>query len=291
MKITAAVALLLLLVTACGSGVGTQNDLALIEQEGAKPGHHVSGPLLVSAPTDPDGASLTAMVSGVVENNGDCITVGGVPVLWPHGSTWDATVQTITVPYDKGAADDVVVRIGQHVEGGGGSWPLPEVNTVDYSEAAHELARSCLGPDGQITSLSPSMVHDVAPDLEPGGTPAVSSPQAIFSSGPILVLPQPNQAREQMLLRGVVGLLQGGNRSCLSLEDMPIVFEHGATWDEASSTARTAEGVTLTPGQYVEGGGSTAAWSSIDRSRFTGEAAELVDACVGEQGQVAFLHP
>lgn len=137
---------------------------------------------------------------------------------------------------------------------------------------------------------APAPVPPPAP--EPSGAPAVSAPQGVFSSGAILVLPEPNPAREQALLRGVVGLLPGGDRSCLSLEGMPIVFEHGATWDEATATARTAEGVTLTPGQHVEGGGSTAAWAGVDRSRFTGEAAELVDACLGgREGQVAFFHP
>ncbi|WP_432543356.1 hypothetical protein [Kineococcus sp. SYSU DK002] len=81
-----------------------------------------SGPLLVPAPTGPEGASPAALVSGVVEEHDDCTTLGGPPILWPSGSTWDATAQTTTVPHHEGGADEVVVRIGRHVACPGGSW-------------------------------------------------------------------------------------------------------------------------------------------------------------------------
>ena len=324
----ASVAAAALALAACGSGIGTHNDLQMMEHEGAKLSSHVSGPLLISAPTDGQTGSPGALVAGVVAvaatEAGQCVTVGGVPVFWPHGSTWDATTQAVTVPHGKGTGDDVVVRIGQHVEGAGAYRHLPEANTADHSQDAHALARSCVGPDGQVASFTPSTVLDVAPappvqPAEPpepaqsaqsaqsappgadassapaeqaaGAAGAAGAPQAVFSAGPILVRSQPSDSREQMGLGGTVSLLQAGGRACLSLQGMPIVFEHGATWDEASATARTVEGVTLSPGQHVEGGGSTLAWSGADRSRFTGEAAELIDACVGESGQVAFFHP
>ena len=49
--------------------------------------------------------------------------------------------------------------------------------------------------------------------------------------------------------------------------------------------------LTLTPGQYATGTGSVLHWADAERSRVTDQAAELLDACVGESGQVALFHP
>ena len=53
--------------------------------------------------------------------SGGCLLVGEWPVVWPHGTTWDAQGRTVHL------ADGEVVRLVDEVSGGGGYLHLPDL--------------------------------------------------------------------------------------------------------------------------------------------------------------------
>jgi hypothetical protein len=57
---------------------------------------------------------MQAIVGGTLSLDGDCLRLDGTPVIWPHGTHWQAEPAAVVLP--NGAA----VPIGGAVMGGGG---------------------------------------------------------------------------------------------------------------------------------------------------------------------------
>ena len=54
----------------------------------------VDGPLLVSSGSA-SGAQMTAIVRGEVSLEDGCLRLGGMPVIWPEGTSWNPSDEAV----------------------------------------------------------------------------------------------------------------------------------------------------------------------------------------------------
>ena len=102
-RLAAASLLYVALVAACGDAGSAGDD----------PGPEGNGPV-VAHPDEGDGDGMQALIEGPLTLSKGCLLVGEYPVIWPHGTTWNAERQTVELP------DGHVVAEGDRVRGGGG---------------------------------------------------------------------------------------------------------------------------------------------------------------------------
>ena len=84
-----------------------------------------------------------AEISGVLELQGDCLVIAYaadgddsvLPLVWPAGTSWDATDSAVVL------ATDDRISIGESVWGGGAYRSAASIDTVD--DAAASLLRTC----------------------------------------------------------------------------------------------------------------------------------------------------
>ena len=131
--LTAASLLLLALAAACGS-----NDNA-----GAVSGSNGTGPV-VAHPVKGDGSGNDALIEGPLTMSGGCLLVSDFPVVWPHGTTWDADAQAVQL------SDGQVVALGDRVSGGGGYPYLTDLG----AEFAEPLADCPMNEYGEVAMFN-----------------------------------------------------------------------------------------------------------------------------------------
>lgn len=95
--------LFLALVAACG---GYDSADVVSSSDGTGP--------VVAHPSEGDGSGNGALIEGPLTMSSGCLLVGESPVIWPHGTTWDAEGQAVRL------SDGQVVALGDRVSGGGG---------------------------------------------------------------------------------------------------------------------------------------------------------------------------
>lgn len=108
--------------------------------------------------TEPEPAVLTmpsdwsffpeAGVSGDLTVEAGCILVSDYLVIWPYGTTWDSSAETVT--FTEG--DVTSVGIGEHFSGGGGQLPDRVYNAELDSEDADSMNR-CLADTDALGTL------------------------------------------------------------------------------------------------------------------------------------------
>jgi hypothetical protein len=91
---------------------------------------------------------MSAIVQGRLAFTGACLTLGGVPVVWPEGTSWDEQAQILTLP----SGDQVGPRT--RLTGGGGYYDLDGLAGV-FGEPVAEAAEPCLGETGEIAVFNP----------------------------------------------------------------------------------------------------------------------------------------
>jgi hypothetical protein len=101
----------------------------------------VDGPLMFSAPWEANG-SEGALIEGTVELAGDCVFVriaGGdrTPVLWPHGTRWQADPAGVVTPAGE------FVPLGAGVSGGGGYYQPNVLEPFVQDPSALAMAERC----------------------------------------------------------------------------------------------------------------------------------------------------
>lgn len=130
LRLAAACLLFLAPVAACGGDNST--DVAS-SSDGTDP--------VVAHPAEGDGPGNDALIEGPLTMSRGCLLVGEFPVVWPHGTTWDAGANAVRLP------DGQVVALGDRVSGGGGypyvsdlgpefAEPLADCPTNKYGEVA-----------------------------------------------------------------------------------------------------------------------------------------------------------
>ena len=109
-----------LLLVALGAGCG---DDAVVAREPATvdPAPTDPGPV-VAHPEKGAGFGMAALIQGSLALTDGCLTVGGYPAMWPHGTTRDAEAQAVVLP------DGAVAAVGDTVGGGGG---FPYLSDLD----------------------------------------------------------------------------------------------------------------------------------------------------------------
>ena len=103
------------------------------------------GPVLTSVGGDDDW--MAAIVAGRLTFQNDCLLLGGMPVVWPESTNWDADSQALTLP----GGD--VVQVGARLTGGGGFLRSRHGRTSRHDVAA--AAKSCLGTTGEVAVFNP----------------------------------------------------------------------------------------------------------------------------------------
>lgn len=101
----------------------------------------VDGPVL-TRPEDRSGG-LDAIVGGTLALDDGCLRLGGIPVLWPSGTTWDAETSVVVLPSGDEAS------VGAEVTGGGGYSQADSLAGFAADEVA-EAAADCAGPTGEV---------------------------------------------------------------------------------------------------------------------------------------------
>ena len=101
----------------------------------------VDGPVL-RYPVRGNGDALDAPIWGTLELDGGCLYVARTdgeryPIVWPYGTTWDATAKAVVVPTGDRLA------IGSDVYGGGGFFEVDAVHRI-VDAAAEAVARECI---------------------------------------------------------------------------------------------------------------------------------------------------
>jgi hypothetical protein len=130
LRLAAASLLFLAPVSACG---GDSSADVASSSNGTGP--------VVAHPAEGDGSGNAALIEGPLTMSSGCLLVGGFPVVWPHGTTWDAEAQAVRL------SDGQVVALGDRVSGGGGypylsdlgsefAEPLAGCPTNEYGEVA-----------------------------------------------------------------------------------------------------------------------------------------------------------
>jgi hypothetical protein len=129
LRLAAANLLLLAAAAACSDQGGTASDS---NTDG-------NGPVVAHPEGNSDGAD--ALIEGPLTMSSGCLLVGEFPVVWPHGTTWDAEGEAVQLPDGQGVA------LGDQVSGGGGyphlsdlgaelAEPLAGCPTNEYEEVA-----------------------------------------------------------------------------------------------------------------------------------------------------------
>ncbi|WP_243056261.1 hypothetical protein [Nocardioides sp. SR21] len=103
LQLAAAILLFVTLVAACGDD----------ESAGVDSGSNGNGPV-VAHPDEGNGDAMQALIEGTLTLSKGCLLVGEYPVIWPHGTTWDAESQAVEL------SDGQVIAGGDRVRGGGG---------------------------------------------------------------------------------------------------------------------------------------------------------------------------
>ncbi|GAA4687157.1 hypothetical protein [Nocardioides nanhaiensis] len=91
------------------------------------------------------GDGMAALIQGPLELTGDCLLVGGYPVVWPHGTTWDAEAGRVRLP------DGEAVGEGDRVSGGGGYLYLADLGP----DLADPLAACPVNEYGEVAMFNP----------------------------------------------------------------------------------------------------------------------------------------
>lgn len=121
----------------------TVGVLALVSCESSSSASAVDGPVMRWPDSSGSGDGMGALVSGVLELDGECLYVARdevgerYPVLWPSGTRWDADAQAVVTP-----AGETLVA-GDEVDGGGGYLYIGDIERLAGGDAA-ELAQRCL---------------------------------------------------------------------------------------------------------------------------------------------------
>ena len=125
----AAVIVVVLALAACGNSSDSAST--------------VDGPLIRYPERSSSGDGMAAEVEGRLEHEGDCLYLQHdelderYPVIWPAGSTWDATDPAVLSP------SQVRMPVGSEVYGAGGYLYVDDVERLIGSAAA-TLAAQCV---------------------------------------------------------------------------------------------------------------------------------------------------
>ncbi|WP_164477873.1 hypothetical protein [Nocardioides pantholopis] len=121
------------LVVVVAAGCGS----ASTEERAAPP----SGPLLVSGAGS--GSGDDALVAGEVRFEDGCLTLDGLPVVWPRGTTWDADAREVVLAHGDRVA------MGDAVSGGGGYHDADGLAVI-LGERDAAMAAACAGPTNEV---------------------------------------------------------------------------------------------------------------------------------------------
>ena len=107
---------------------------------------------MYGARQDAGADQMSALIIGTLDLDGDCLytTSEGIryPVLFPYGTSWDATSSTVVLP------DGSAIEVGGEVYGGGG---YVQPNTIDLfanNTAVLERAKRCAeGPYFEVAVM------------------------------------------------------------------------------------------------------------------------------------------
>jgi hypothetical protein len=114
----------------------------------------VDGPLIRYPQRSSSGDGMDAEIEGVLEHEGDCLYLqhgeldDRYPVIWPAGSTWDATDPAVLSP------SQVRMPVGSEVYGGGGYLYVDDVERLIGSEAAARAAQCVDNAYGEIAFVN-----------------------------------------------------------------------------------------------------------------------------------------
>ena len=103
----------------------------------------VDGPLLVSSGSA-SGAQMAAIVRGEVSLEDGCLRLGGMPVIWPEGTSWDPSDKAVRLP------EGDVAPLGSRVTGGGGYSSSLDGIVDQYGQEVADAAERCLGDTGEV---------------------------------------------------------------------------------------------------------------------------------------------
>ncbi|WP_432573026.1 hypothetical protein [Kineococcus sp. SYSU DK005] len=99
------------------------------------------GEIIVASATG--NASMSAAITAPLSRVGSCIGLGESLVIWPEGTTWDASTATLTL------ADGDTVELGEELHTGGGSIS-PHLLAADSEELAQALTDCKAPPDQDV---------------------------------------------------------------------------------------------------------------------------------------------
>ncbi|MEW1960158.1 hypothetical protein [Kineococcus sp. NPDC059986] len=100
----------------------------------------LQGEIIVAS--EEDGVHQTAALQGPLSRVGSCIGVRGTLVIWPAGTTWDASTTTLTLP------DGSTSQLGEEMLIGGGN---STAQTAGLSQQAAQALTDCgVFPDQDI---------------------------------------------------------------------------------------------------------------------------------------------
>ena len=106
----------------------------------------MDGPL-VAFDSHGEGDSMAALVGGEVAYDGRCLTLDGLPTLWPAGTTWDEQSSAVVLP------DGTSAPIGTTLSAGGGVVPFANSAWGDDQDAT-SVIEQCLDPTEQVVSFN-----------------------------------------------------------------------------------------------------------------------------------------
>lgn len=109
------------------------------------PDGRVDGPVLTSVGESEDG--MDAIVTGVLTYERDCLLLGGMPVVWPEGTTWQEA-DGLTLPGGEQAL------LGDTLNGGGGYLKVDAVSN-EFGEDVASRAKECLGETQEVAVFNP----------------------------------------------------------------------------------------------------------------------------------------
>lgn len=121
----------------------TVGALAIVSCESSSPASAVDGPVMHWPDSAGSGDGMDAVVSGVLELEGECLYVARdelaerYPVLWPSGTRWDADAQAVVT-----ASGEMLVA-GDEVDCSGGCLYIGDIERLAGADAV-ELAQRCL---------------------------------------------------------------------------------------------------------------------------------------------------
>lgn len=100
----------------------------------------VDGPVLVSGSRD---GGNDAIVAGEVTVDDGCLLLGGIPVVWPVGTTWDGETHEVVL------SNGDRIAMGDEVTGAGGYSDVDSVADVTGERGA-SIAAECAGPTREV---------------------------------------------------------------------------------------------------------------------------------------------